>query len=487
MGPVLWLLACVLVACTRAEPAQRAASPAPVTSSSIARDVTLAAPALCDRPGADRVRDLFCRDTPAAIHDLAGLENGLGLTFSTRVDAGAGYYVPAPNSAYLVLLAHSTALSGALVSPINPRAIIIDETTALAFTRGVQQVELAAHDRDSGRINLYLLRFEQACTAAADGCGPIDRYTERLESNWTRVGLEDADDLANTPDDCRQCHQRGVDHALLLMRELNGPWTHFLGIDNEGIADAPPEPTAGDLTRDFEAAHAGEPFAAVDPEIVRSSQAFTLRHFVDDVQPLLFNGLAIEKERWPKLNGGYASEPQRSATWDAAYAAFQRGEQLSLPYYAPRASDPDKQQRLTAAYQRYRAGAASLPDLADIFPDDPRQRAEIGLQVDPSATPAEMLVQACGPCHNDVLDQSLSRARFSIALGRLDRAERETAVARLAAVRGSAGAMPPRNARQLDADAIGRLTEYLEQDTREADDDAFLDHAAQLGMAVKAN
>jgi hypothetical protein len=464
----------MLAGCTHSEP------------STLAREVTFEAPALCARSGADAVRDLFCRDTPASIHDLAGLERGLGLAFSTRVDAGAGYYVPAPNSAYLVLLAHSTSLSGALVSPINPRAIIITEDTALAFTRGVQQVELASRDRDTKAFNFYLLRFEQACTAAADGCSPLDRYSERIESSWTRLALEGADDLENTPDDCRQCHERGVDHPLLLMRELNGPWTHFLGIDNDGV-DEPPEPTAGDLMRDFLAAHDGETFAAVDPDIVRSSQAFTLRHFVDDEQPLIFDGLTIEEERWPQRDGGYAGAPQRSATWDAAYASFKRGERLALPFYAARATDPAKQRQLTAAYRHARDGAASLPDLADIFPDDPQQRAEIGLQVEPSATPAEMLVQACGPCHNDVLDQTLSRARFNIALGRTPALERAAAVARLAAVRGSPGAMPPRGARQLAADAITRLSAYLMQDTRSADDDALLDHAAQLGMAMKMN
>jgi hypothetical protein len=481
MSRVVCVLACLLAGCTRSE---SASLPAPVESSRIARDVTREAPALCTRSGSDAVRDLFCRDEPASIHDLAGLESGLGLAFSTRADAGAGYYVPAPNSAYLVLLADSTSLSGALVSPINPRAIVITEDTALAFTRGVQQVELASRDRDSHAFNFYLLRFEQACTAAAGGCGPIDRYTDRVESSWTRLGLEDAEDLENTPDDCRACHQRGVDHPLLLMRELNGPWTHFLGIDNDGV-DEPPEPSAGDLMRDFLAAHDGERFAAVDPEIVRSSQAFTLRHFVDDYQPLIFDSLAIQRERWPKRDGGYAGEPQRSATWDAGYAAFKRGEQLALPFYAPRTSDPAKQQRLTAAYQRYRAGAASLPELADIFPDDPQQRAEIGLQVEPSATPAEMLVQACGPCHNDVLDQALSRARFNIALSRLGAAERETAIARLAAVGGSAGAMPPHDSRQLDAGAIARLSAYLKQDTRPAADDGLLELAAQHGMAMK--
>src|SRR5688500_11902370 len=85
---------------------------------------------------------------------------------------------------------------------------------------------------------------------------------------------------------------------------------------------------------------------------------------------------------------------------------------------------PDKLTRLTASYRAFRAGeidALQLPDLSDIYPEDPQTRAEMGLQTEPAATPARALVQACGSCHNDVLDQSISRARFNIDLGRMDR------------------------------------------------------------------
>ena len=42
-------------------------------------------------------------------------------------------------------------------------------------------------------------------------------------------------------------------------------------------------------------------------------------------------------------------------------------------------------------------------------------------------TPPQLLIQACGSCHNDVLDQSISRARFNVAIGRLEREEVEQA------------------------------------------------------------
>jgi cytochrome c553 len=445
--------------------------PDAATSSGAAR------PALCAREGrSDVVRDVFCSESGQQIASLAELQAALG--------------VPEPvglrneNEAGAVFLAHSTALSGEVVSELNPRAIVMFRGLFVAFNRGVQLVELAARDHSvRDQSNFYLLRFRQACNAAADGCGPADLYTASIESGWQDVSLADDEDLKNSSFDCRQCHQRGDDKPVLLMREYYSPWTHFFGPDQ----DEPklyPEPTGSALLRDYLRAKGDEPYAHVSPEVMKSTIGLTLELLVDAEQPLLFEGSKIIGERWP-WQDGYASVPVRSETWDNAYAAFKRGEQLPLPFYAPRATDPDKQARLTQAYQRYRAGelpAAELPDLADIFPDDPQLRAEIGLATEPSATPAETLVQACGTCHNDVLDQTLSRARFNIALGRMPRAELELAVVRMQVASSDAGVMPPAGRRQIPADKLAELIAYLQQAERPADDDALLERAAQLGM-----
>jgi hypothetical protein len=206
---------------------------------------------------------------------------------------------------------------------------------------------------------------------------------------------------------------------------------------------------------------------------------------VDIVQPLNFDSTTILGERWPWIEAqGYPSEPVPSATWYAGYEAFKRGEQLALPYFDPTVVDPGKQASLSAAYARYRAGeigAEELPDLADIFPDDPQVQAEIGLQTEPAATPAQALVQACGACHNDVLDQSITRARFNIDLARLSREELDVAIFRLKARPGE-GVMPPPGERQLDSGTRARLIEYLERNVRSGDDDALLGRAARLGM-----
>jgi hypothetical protein len=287
------------------------------------------------------------------------------------------------------------------------------EGLLLAFTRGVQQVESAAQDRDTQAFNFYLLSFEQVCNAAAEGCSATQRFGPYIESGWVRLELRDAEQLKNSPDDCRQCHQRGLDRPALLMRELNGPWTHFFSREDEP-AFPYPEPTGGNLMQDFLAAHGDESYAGLPSAVLRDTQPFSLRKFADVEQPLLFDALAIVNERWAREGSSYPSEPRRSATWDAAFNAFKRGEQLALPYFAPRATDPAKAQRLTAAYQRFAREGAELPDLSDVFPDAAQTRAEIGLQVEPGAPqrrrwcrPAAVATTMCS------IRRSLARASMS--------------------------------------------------------------------------
>ncbi len=422
------------------------------------------------------------------MHDLESLV-GLGLE---EPDGGivteAGAAAAEPGIAgYLAvaLLDHSTSLSGSLVSPINPRAILLGTPTALAFNRGVQSVEIATLDREKFTFNFYLVSFEQACNRAAGGCTPGDLYTPSIESNWTHVDVQDAEDLKDTPNDCRQCHQRGLKDPILLMRELEGPWTHFF--EPDGDTTTFPETTGSQILDDYLSAKGNEEYAGVPSLLLRQTSGFLLEESVTGVQPLVFDGSAIMNERWPYVDGGYPATPQRSATWYNGYEAFKRGEQLALPYFDPRPTDVAKQATLTAAYQRYRKqeiGAAELPDLSDIFSDDPETRAELGLQTQPGTTPAQALVQACGTCHNDVLDQSISRAHFNIDIARMSRAELDVALARLRLPRTAPNAMPPAGRRQLDADGLTRLVDYLEKDVRSSDDDAFLERAAKLGMAL---
>lgn len=449
-------------------------------------------PTTCERPGQDKVKALFCAETAPQIGSLQDLKAALGLRLPARLSVGPGPF-PDDGEAWraitsIVFLGHSTALSGRLVSPINPRLILRVGPVVMAFQRGVQRVELVAFEEETNELNFYLVRFRQACNETPAGCRPFDLYTPALEHDWRAVSLQDDEDLKNTASDCRQCHQRGLDMPMLLMRELRNPWTHFFGFDTEEETVAQPMPgvTDRDLVRDFIAAHGDEPYAGVSDVGVKSTIGFMLEAIVQVPQPVLFDAPAIFAERWGLGPNGYAAEPVRSTTWDQHYEAFKRGEQLALPHYENRPTAAEKQAMLADAYARCRTGELppdALPDLADIFPDDPQLRAEIGLDVELDATPAEALIQACGACHNDVLDQTISRARFNVDLSRMDPAEIEQAVLRLRRAPEEPGVMPPPEARQLPEAVRSRVIAYLERGERSAADEAALSHAALLGMA----
>ena len=449
-------------------------------------------PSFCRRAGDNPVRQKFCSGPPPKLSSLRQLQDLIGVNPRPPPSHEAAAEL-AKEDIYsivtvAVFLAHSTALSGHMVSPINPRAILLTDDTAMTFQRGVQLVEIASRSPSTGELGFYLVSFTQRCNERPEGCTPGDLYTPRIESDWTSFTIADDEDLKNTASDCRQCHQRGLERPTLLMRELQSPWTHFFEIDNDLPEGSElPGVRGRDLVRDYLRAKGDEPYGEVPVGVIRKTIGLVLQNFVPPGdQPLLFDAPAIEDERWPYSDGGYPTEPNRSSTWDEAYEAFQRGEQLALPHFEPRPTDPRKQAALTEAYARYRAGelpAEELPDLGDIFPDDPLVRAEIGLQTKPGSTPAQVLIQACGSCHNDVLDQNISRARFNIDLARMSREELELAIARIELPAGAEGVMPPKEARKIAPEARQPLIEFLRQQTRSAADDALLKRAAMLGMA----
>jgi hypothetical protein len=443
-------------------------------------------PALCDRPGDDPVRDKFCAGAPPSIRSLEDFQNLFNVNpRGPARDADEftrALYINAVNGD-IAVTGHSTALSGHLVSPINPRAILMGDRIVLAYQRGVQRLEFVSIDRNTYAYNFYLLTFTQACNERDGGCSPGELFTPEVERDWLQIQLRDAEDLKNTPSDCRQCHQRGSQQPSLLMRELRSPWTHFLF--PIGSTDGTPGVTGADLMRDYLSAKGDELYGGLDMGTIAALGPFKLETIAGNAQPLLFDAPRIQNERWPYGPNGYASAPQPSPSWNAAYEAFKRGEQLALPYVEQRAVDVAKQAELAKAYQRYRAGeltARELPDFADIYPDDPRIRAEIGLTTEPDATPVEALIQACGACHNDALDQSISRARFTIALGRLERAELDVAIDRISRPRNAPGVMPPPEARQFAPGVRERLLEYLRTDLNSSPIDPLLERAATLGM-----
>lgn len=440
-------------------------------------------PGFCARSGADAVRDAFCAE-PRAVRSLHDLQ----LLVDADPSPAQSETTPSdPKSKrFPVALGHSTALSGHMVSTINPRLFVIGGDTITAFQRGVQHVELASITPDRKSYNFYLLRFKQHCNASADGCGHADLFTSNVENDWTDYEVLDEEDLKNTPLDCAQCHRRARETGILLMRELNSPWTHFFERPLEyDTGHAVPGIRGDDLLADFKHAHGEETYGNAELHDMPRSTSLLLQTVVGQYQPLLFDSHAIEQERWPYGPDGYADEPQASPTWSAAFEAFKRGEQLAIPYFEPRVSDPDKLAQLTAAINRYRDGELSeedFPDLADVFPDDPWVRAQIGLQTVPDATPAEALIQACGSCHNDALDQSISRARFNIDVSRLTPAQLGHAIERIQRKPSAAGAMPPPMFRALAPDTRKQLVDYLKAQMREQTPEPMLEQAAKLGM-----
>jgi cytochrome c553 len=440
-------------------------------------------PKLCQREveSSDAIRELFCGDVAPEIGSLDDLVQALiNPIFQGRLNT-----VPFP-----IMLGHSTSLSGHQVSSINPRAIMITSAGGgplLTFTRGVQQVEAAAMSRDQKTRRFYLLRFEQACNEQPEGCRPGDLYTPQIERDWLHVELAEDEDLKNTPADCRQCHQRARSQPTLLMRELVPPWTHFFEpISQEPGLRSLPGVLNSALARDYDAAKGTELYAGVDVAKLSPAAGSLLQATVGADQPVIFSSQEILNERWPRQpDGAFPPEPVPSQLWETGYAAFKRGEQLALPYIEQRATDPDKLAARTAAYAAYRAGmldAADLPDFADVFPDDPLQRARMGLQTEPGASAVDTLIQGCGACHNDVLDQTLTRARFNIDLSRMSSEELDRAIARIERAPEKAGVMPPTEARQLDPAAKQTLLEYLRRDARSGEPVTALVHAAQVGM-----
>jgi mono/diheme cytochrome c family protein len=444
-------------------------------------------PAFCEREGADAIRDVFCVDPQPVIRSLTDLQFLIGhkLAISDEpppVDPSVQDDL-AYQAAAVAVLGHSTALSGHLVSPINPRVLATSTDVFTAFQRGAQRIELIARTRDAASLNFYLLSFTQACNERSEGCSPGDLYTPRIESDWIEVQIQDGEELKNAPQDCRICHDRKGEGPRLLMRELESPWTHFML--PPGFDSPTPVPNGSDLMGEYVNAKDRETYAGFSMHDISTVSPFMLEVLVGNAQPLLFDAPTIEDERYPYGPDGYPEEPGPSPTWEAGYEAFKRGEQLALPYVDMRVTDPAKQAALTKAYQRFATGemrADELPDLSDIFPDDPLERARRGLQTEPGATPEDALIQACASCHNDVLDQSISRARFNVSVSRLDRRELDYAIERIRLPSTAAGAMPPAEARQLDPAVRDALIEYLEQDPSALDPDGRLDRAAKLGM-----
>ena len=424
---------------------------------------------LCARAGDDVLRDLFCAAEPPAITGIAQLQETLGVA-----DADIG------GLRGLSITAHSTAVGARSVSAINPRVVSFQlerpdltppvELVAVAFVRGDQTAELVVRDREDRELRFYLLKYRQPCNDAAEGCLPGDLLSPATESDWTEVSLYDEEDLKNTTVDCRQCHQPDGPGTpkLVRMQELKTPWTHWLF-----------NGTAGGrlLLEDFRAAHGDQTYGGMSAEVItQRANPSGLELWVEYAnlgvnQPNEFAAMAIEAEMavaWEQAPDAERPEDwvlHQSATWRQAYERARRGEAIPVPFPGVRVTDPDKLAAMTGAYAAFREGQLSqdeLPDIRDVFLEDPYDRAAMGFATEPGLDAPAILVQACGQCHNDRLDPDLSRARFNVDR-ELSDAQRNAAIERLRLPGSDLLAMPPVHVRSLSPEARTTLIEWLSE------------------------
>ena len=417
----------------------------------------------CARKNADVVSERLCDGPPIA--SLVELQQRLGVA---QLDPKRGNGMG--GNASFALLGHSTSAAARLVSPINPRAFLFTspasvgrvrgpgqpdpELVVLAFTRGEQAVELVARDRDSGELRFILIRFEQACNAASEGCSSFDLFSPAIERDWSKLDVFEDIDLENTVVDCLPCHQPGGPRAdkVLRMYELQQPWTHFFRDLDSGRS----------LIADYYLAHdERESYAGIAGRTIRHSQPTRLEGLVEH------EGHREQPEEFPGANIGYDYErgisPENSPHW---IRRFEHAQSIGLPIPAPMPRPHDDAKLLPAAgayraVMRGKKPPAAMRSLADL------QRADSlwmsGQRAQPGASGQDMLEQMCKRCHNSNLDQSLSRARFDVSLRSIDRAEREEAVARLLLPDDSPQKMPPPRFGRLSDAEIATMIRTLRE------------------------
>ena len=408
--------------------------------------------ALCARGRDDAITAAFCATSAPTITGLSELQALLDLGFSA--DAR-------PNFA---LTGHSSSLAARNVSPINPRAIVFkfadqrvdDAVVSMGYARGDNTVELAvtpAGGQQGGEIHFYLLRYEQACTDSDEGCAFADTLTPATESGWTKWSLYDDFDLDNSVLDCLQCHQpQGPGtRQIFRMQELPNPWTHwFAGFTDGGRL----------LYQDYRAAHGGAGYAGIpggvlgagSPILVDNLVKETLSEDIDGEVVPIFESRIIEAE---------IAETGISATWQALYDRAVEGEIIPPPFRDIEVTDPNKLTTMSGAYASFVGGGRTdLPDIRDVFRDD----ALAGMSFVPAASldARGVFKHACAQCHNDKLDQSLTRARFNaFDVDNLTSAQQQMVIERLLA--SGRDRMPPPQFRDLPDEDLRKLLTFLSE------------------------
>lgn len=440
---------------------------------------------LCNPPlGKDDVVAHLCQPEPPVLHGIKDLQALLGFGFTDQTNAGSNGGADG-NPAY-ALTGHSSSLVVSNVSAINPRTILCKDFGAipnaaenmlpnpnyfacLGFTRGENLVEVITTDAGTGILNMYIIKYETQCSLTHT-CTPGDLLTPAAEQNWVAYNAyQDTPFLMNTILDCRQCHEpTATNPAILRLQEVNTPYTHFLSSQSAG---------GRALLSDFTAAHGqNEDYGPIPAALIPGSDGGKIAQFLSRegflaMQPNPFNSALIEAQvdaSSPEQPGNN-SVAGKSSTWDTIFAIYQTGNAIAPPYHDVKVSDANKLATFTADYQAVMSGQmalSELPDIRQIFPDDQTRLAQLGLAVVPGESVQQLFVNGCQQCHNNTLDQNLSRARFNVPAllaGRMSAEEKQRAANRLQQGPYNLELMPPRRFRVLQSTEITAMVNYLEQ------------------------
>jgi hypothetical protein len=419
---------------------------------------------VCERGNDDPIAQALCAEPTPSIDGIDSLYDALGLQI-----------IPA----HIAIVGNSTSLAARSTSAINPRVMVLvpfeQGIGAVTFSRGEMVLEMVGYDQAADALNFYLFTFFRDCNDTEDGCGIAERFTPEIESDWTKWSLYQDVDLENTTFDCNTCHQPGGPgtEKLLLGHQAEDPWMHWF--PSISLLTGAETMSSEILTPLFLEMHGDEDhFAGIPVELLTPPNpgvsGIVLQQLFDNYwipqggpppgltqhgQPHVFDSAAIEAE------GASGS----TATWDGYYAQTLAGERLPVPHHRHDVTDPDKRAAAVASYTAVLSGAEppeSMLDPRDVF--SAQTEEELGFRPREGASAEEILHHVCQRCHNDELDQTLTRARFNAERpDELTAMQKDAALERLMEPDGSKYQMPPRRFATLPDAEKQALIEFLQQ------------------------
>ncbi|MCB0420978.1 MAG: hypothetical protein KDD61_08280, partial [Bdellovibrionales bacterium] len=419
---------------------------------------------VCKVKNNSRLWTTFCNSSPPNITSLRQLFAALGVTDESNTSCTT----------------NSVSLVRNGTSVLNPRCIRFSsrsadsDLVAVGFQRDeTTLVEIVAKDPLTKKLHFYLGDFELACEQSESGCPKGVFFTEAAESNWARFSLYEDKILRNTALDCTTCHQPGGLNApkRLIMAEMEFPWTHWFDKGTD---------CGQSLLEDFNKAHIGESFyAGTALSKFSTLEAFTLDSFIAangfsgrSNGNNYFDSLQIEIE----VNTT-AGQPQtninqsHSDTWTAEYN--RRNALLALdvfggtgfPYRDCKQSDPLKIDHFSQKLIQFNKGQIAidqLPPLNEVNLSSEQALRERGLMAPTGLTGPALLKRACLACHNNHLDQTISRANFNAQnLAKNTKDQINNAIYRLRMVKSDLWLMPPKHYLDLSEEEVLTLINYL--------------------------